>query len=141
MTSVDPERLRYQETRDLPRAEVLELYRKNEWSAADRPDELCSALANSHAVASAWDGAKLVGLGNAISDGALVVYYPHLLVLPEYRRLGIGRRLMRMLQTKYAGFHQQILVADGAAMEFYQECGFEPAGRTRSMWIYRGEEH
>jgi GNAT superfamily N-acetyltransferase len=33
-----------------------------------------------------------VGLGNAISDGALVVYYPHMLVLPEYQGRGIGRR-------------------------------------------------
>ena len=46
-----------------------------------------------------------------------------------------------MLQQRYAGFHQQILVAEGAAIAFYERCGFAQAGRTRSMWIYQGDDH
>jgi hypothetical protein len=44
-------------------------------SAALKPTELFNALMSSHSLVSAWDSDLLVGLGNAISDGLLVVYY------------------------------------------------------------------
>ena len=133
--------IKLSETLDLDRDKVLELYRKNKWSSAEKPDELMNALINSHALISAWDGDKLVGLGNSISDGHLVVYYPHLLVLPEYQGKGIGRIIMERFQEKYSGFHQQILVADGQAIEFYDKCGFTKAGVCIPMWIYQGHDH
>src|ERR1041385_593915 len=97
--------IEYRETRELPLADVLALYRANEWSSAKKPELLQKALLASHSLITAWDGDKLVGLGNAISDGHLVVYYPHLLVLPEYQGRGIGTHLMQMLKVRYAGFH------------------------------------
>jgi ribosomal protein S18 acetylase RimI-like enzyme len=133
--------IRYSETRELPVEPVLALYRANGWSAAEKPELLHQALANSHSLATAWDASQLVGLGNAISDGYLVVYYPHLLVLPEYQEQGIGTRLMQMLMARYDGFHQHMLVADGRAIEFYRKCGFERAGQTVPMWIYGGRDH
>ena len=133
--------IEYRETRDLPLADVLALYRANEWSSAEKPELLHRALRASHSLVSAWDGDKLVGLGNAISDGCLVVYYPHLLVLPEYQRRGIGAQLLRRLVARYAGFHQHMLVADGRALDFYRKCGFERAGQTEPMWIYAGHDH
>src|SRR4051812_20136363 len=103
--------IQYRETRDLPLDNILALYRANEWSSAQKPELLHKALLASHSLVTAWDGSKLVGLGNAISDGYLVVYYPHLLVLPEYQGLGVGSRLMQMLKAHYDGFHQHMLVA------------------------------
>jgi ribosomal protein S18 acetylase RimI-like enzyme len=133
--------IRFSETRDLPFESVLALYRANAWSAVQKPDLLHQALLASHSLVTAWDGGKLVGLGNAISDGHLVVYYPHLLVLPEYQGRGIGTELMRRLMARYQGFHQHMLVADGRALDFYRKCGFERAGKTESMWIYAGHDH
>jgi GNAT superfamily N-acetyltransferase len=138
---MNSEAIQYRETRELPLESVLALYRANEWSSAQKPELLHKALLASHALVTAWDRDRLVGLGNAISDGHLVVYYPHLLVLPEYQGRGIGTRLMHMLLARYAGFHQHILVADGRAIEFYRKCGFERAGKTESMWIYAGHDH
>jgi GNAT superfamily N-acetyltransferase len=129
------------EKRNIDKDQVLELYRKNKWSSADKPNELFKALENSHALISAWDGDKLVGLANSISDGYLVVYYPHLLILPEYQGKGIGSMIMDRFQDKYSGFHQQILVADGKAIEFYGKCGFKKAGSCEPMWIYKGHDH
>jgi ribosomal protein S18 acetylase RimI-like enzyme len=133
--------IRYSESRDLPLESVLALYRANEWSSAHKPDLLRKALLASHSLVTAWDGSKLVGLGNAISDGYLVVYYPHLLVLPDYQERGIGTRLMQMLMARYEGFHQHMLTADGRAIDFYRKCGFERAGKTEPMWIYAGHDH
>ncbi|MEL6580460.1 MAG: GNAT family N-acetyltransferase [Cyanobacteria bacterium J06621_12] len=121
--------------------QILPIYETNQWSAAQKPKMLNQALLNSHSLVTAWDKERLVGIGNAISDGYLVVYYPHLLVHVEYQRQGIGREIMRLLQRRYEGFHMQILVADTEAVHFYQKCGFTKAGNTESMWIYDGNEH
>lgn len=141
----DPHDLTLSETRDVPEAAVLALYRAHGWSAADKPDALLAALRGSHALVTAWHGGvrtgELVGLGNAISDGHLVVYYPHLLVSPAAQGLGVGRAIMDRLMATYAGFHQHMLVADGAAVGFYERCGFERAGGTVPMWVYDGGEH
>jgi len=133
--------IRYSETRTLTLESILALYSANAWSSAEKPDLLHKALLASHSLVTAWDGTKLVGLGNAISDGHLVVYYPHLLVHPEYQGRGIGTQLMRRLMARYDGFHQHILVADGRALDFYRKCGFERAGKCEPMWIYDGHDH
>jgi GNAT superfamily N-acetyltransferase len=133
--------IQYKDTRDLSIQNILPLYEANKWSAAKKPAQLLKALKESHSLISAWDGERLVGLGNAISDGHLVAYYSHLLVHPDYQGQGIGTRLMEMLMAKYAGFHQHILVADGRAVEFYRKRGFVRAGKTEPMWIYAGLDH
>ncbi len=126
---------------DIEEAETIELYHANKWSSADKPYQLISALRNSHTLVTARSEGKLVGIGNAISDGHLVVYYPHMLVHPSSHGKGIGRKMMEAMQSVYSGFHQQMLTADGDAIEFYKAIGFERAGKTESMWVYAGTEH
>lgn len=121
--------------------QILELYRANNWSSANKPENLVKGLKNSHSLVSAWYNGQLVGLGNALSDGYLVVYYPHLLVHPNYHGKGIGKKIMDRMQQIYGGHHMQILVADGKAIDFYAKCGFVKAGQSQSMWIYDGDEH
>lgn len=121
--------------------EVIDLYRANGWSSAERPTELLAALRNSHSLVTARVEHRLVGVGNAISDGHLVVYFPHMLVHPEFQGRGIGTKLMLALLERYAGFHQKVLTADGAAVGFYQSLGFIRAGNTEPMWVYAGKEH
>ena len=134
-------RVLYRSTKSLPKSEVLRLYRSVQWSAAKRPARLMRALKQSHSVVSAWVDGSLVGLGNAISDGSMVVYYPHLLVSPDFHRLGIGREIMKRLMSRYRGFHQHMLVAEAKAVSFYEACGFVRAGKTKSMWVFKGTEH
>ncbi len=128
-------------TKEIPIDSILEIYRLNEWSSAAKPEVLHQALTNSHTLISAWVGKKLVGIANAISDGHLVVYYPHMLIHPQYQSKGIGSKIMEAMQHIYGNFHQQMLTADGEAIEFYKKCGFEKAGKTKSMWIYQGNDH
>lgn len=131
----------YRDTKSLPREAVLKLYGALNWSAAQKPDALMQSLKNAHSLITAWDGERLVGLANAISDSFLVVYFPHALVLPEYQSRGIGREMMARMMKRYEGFHQQALIADEHAVEFYEQCGFTRAGRTVPMWIFDGDEH
>lgn len=133
--------IKLSETREINIGDILILYSANEWSSANKPNELYNALLNSETLITAWEGKKLVGLGNAISDGYLTVYYPHLLVLPEYQGKGIGKLIMDKMQEKYSHFHMQMLTADGRSVDFYKKNGFERAGKTEPMWIYQGNEH
>lgn len=126
---------------ELEEEEVIRLYRANGWSSADKPAQLMAALRNSHALVTARIGDELVGLGNAISDGHLVVYFPHMLVHPAHQGKGVGRLMMQSMLERYAGFHQMMLTADGEAIDFYKAMGFERAGKTEPMWIYAGSEH
>jgi len=127
--------------RKIEKSQIITLYKANNWSSAEKPTELYNGLMNSHSLVTAWGNDKLVGLGNAISDGYLMVYYPHLLVSPEYQGKGIGELIVNKMQEIYAGFHMQMLTADGKAIDFYKKMGFEKAGNTEPMWIYKGNEH
>ena len=122
-------------------SETIDLYRANGWSSADRPDLLIPALQNSHTLVTARKSGKLVGIGYSISDGHLVVYYPHMLVHPNHHGKGIGRKMMDAMLSLYSDFHMQMLTADGKAIEFYKALGFERAGITEPMWVYSGSEH
>ncbi len=133
--------IQIKEIKAIPAEAILNLYRANHWSSADNPEKLLPGLANSHHLVSAWDGDLLVGLGNAISDGHLVVYFPHLLVLPAYHGKGIGQMIMQRMAEHYRDFHQQQVVADGKTVAFYEKCGFSRSGDTVPMWIYKGNEH
>jgi GNAT superfamily N-acetyltransferase len=118
------------DTKDINPDAIITLYKANQWSSAEKPNELYNALLNSHSLITAWHEDRLVGLGNALSDGFLVVYYPHLLVHPDYQGKGVGPMILDKFKKKYGGFHQQILVADGKAIEIYEKCGFELAGQS-----------
>lgn len=130
------EEVEYRDKLELPRREVINLYSQCEWSSAKKPDALLLALLNSQTVISAWHQNSLIGLGNAISDQALVVYYSHLLVLPAYQNMGIGREIMKRLQSHYIDFHQQILLAINSAAPFYEKLGFKYSQGVKAMWIY-----
>jgi GNAT superfamily N-acetyltransferase len=121
--------------------EVTELYAANAWSSANKPAELIAALRDSHSLVTARIDGKLVGIANAISDGHLVVYYPHLLVHPGNHGQGIGRKIMQAMQEKYGSVHQQMLTADVDSVGFYESVGFERAGKTVPMWIYERADH
>jgi GNAT superfamily N-acetyltransferase len=122
-------------------AEVLEIYEANGWSSAHKPDKLIPALMDSETLVTARIDGKLVGVGNAISDGHLVVYYPHMLVHPACQGKGVGRKMMEAMLSIYGDYHQQMLTADDKAIDFYIKMGFERAGKTEPMWIYSGKEH
>ena len=134
---MDKMNIQYRDDRDFGMADVLDLYQANEWPSANKPDALYNALMNSHSVVTTWDENKLVGLGNAISDGHLTVYYPHLLVMPDYQGKGVGKTLLETLTAKYEHFHQHVLFAMAHATEFYLKCGFKKADKIDPMWIYK----
>ncbi|WP_206368260.1 recombinase family protein [Sphingobacterium sp. B16(2022)] len=97
------------EMRDIGPEENINLYRANQWSSADKPIELCNALSNSHSLITAWDNERLIGLGNAISDGVDTstingrLFLNLMASLAEYERELIRERTNAGLQSARAG--------------------------------------
>jgi len=105
---------------------VVRLYRSVDWPFGEESEKVRVSLANCHEIASAWDGDKLVGLALAVSDGAFVVYYSHVMVDPDYQGYGVGAQLMEELGRRYKGFHQEVVLCDRPMEDFYVKCGFTP---------------
>ena len=75
--------IQFKETRDLCLESVVALYKSVGWSSAEKPEALHRGLLNSHSLVTAWDGNRLVGLGNAISDSHLVALAAKRGYIPE----------------------------------------------------------
>ena len=116
-------------------AELQSLFASVQWDSANYPDKLFQAIRNSHHVISAWDGKRLVGLMNALSDGVMTAYFHYLLVRPEYHGKGIGRSLVKQMLDHYADYARKILIAYEQEAEFYKHCGFELGDGKVPMFV------
>jgi ribosomal protein S18 acetylase RimI-like enzyme len=120
--------IEYRDTADsLDLRQLAHLFESVGWhSRARDPERLAQKVRASMVTIAALDGEKLVGLAQAISDGAWHAYVTSVAVLPDYQRRGIGRELLRRLLD---GRPQLtfVLHADLPVHPFYRQCGFRPA--------------
>ena len=124
----------YSKQKDFREDELATLFLSVGWSSGNYPNRLAAALRNSDGVCSAWEGDRLVGLVNALSDGAMVVYFHYLLVHPDYQRRGIGKRLLDCMLEEY-GDCMKVLIAYDAQIGFYERAGFRVGEAKTSMSI------
>ncbi len=125
----------YKTTREFSEKELENIFLSVNWSSGKYPDKLVIAMKNSDHVLSAWDGDKLVGLMNTISDKIMTTYFNYLLVKPEYQAKGIGQKLVEMMLDKYKDFARKVLIAYDTETGFYEKCGFVPANDKTAMFI------
>ena len=124
------DRFRYSITKDLPRADVLALYRAAGWfGPSDPAPELDTMLANSFAVSAAFDDAgRLVGMARALSDGVSDAYILDVVVDPAHRSQGVGRAIVKHLAVHLASFGIDWIVCIGVpgTEAFYRAAGAAP---------------
>ena len=112
--------------------EIMNLYSSVGWVNYTRnPQVLVSAYKNSLLAIGAYDDdGRLVGIIRVVGDGASIVFVQDLLVLPEYRRRGIGSRLLDYVIRHYNDVYQMELLTDDnpETTAFYQSHGFVKVG-------------
>jgi GNAT superfamily N-acetyltransferase len=123
--------------------EIVALYKaggwwKEEYVAAD----LNNLIRGSFAFAVATDPAtgRAVGMGRVISDSVSDGYIQDLVVLPEYRKSGVGSRIVSALVSRClgAGITWIALIAQPDTEQFYLPLGFHPMERHVPL-LYRSE--
>ncbi|QTD43439.1 GNAT family N-acetyltransferase [Sporosarcina sp. Te-1] len=124
------------EKTDLTKEGIEQLFQSVEWESASYPEDLYQAIMNSHSVATAWDGDRLVGLANALSDDSMAVYFHYVLTDPAYQGCGIGKTIMNMMLDRYEDMHTKVLVSYPKAVGFYETLGFQPEQTSTPMYVF-----
>lgn len=118
---------------ELDPSEVMDLYNSVGWIAyTDRPEELLDGLRGSLRVVLARDADRLVGLARVIGDGATICYLQDVLVHPDARRQGLGRRLVDEVFAPFSTVRQHVLITDeeDGQKAFYEALGFTHLGTS-----------
>ena len=128
--------IRYTDKREFTEKQTEELFLSVNWASGKHPERLYKALQKCETVFTAWDGERLVGLANAIDDGAMTAYVHYLLVHPDYRGAGIGIELMELMKRRYEDFLYLFLVAENPPLVgYYESLGFTKQNETSVMEI------
>jgi len=125
----------YKSVKTFDKQKLQNLFLSVEWSSGHFPDKLVVAMENSGAVFSAWDGDRLVGLINALDDGAMTAYIHYLLVDPAYQGKGVGRELVRLISERFKDYLRIVLMAYDKEVAFYEKCGYKVGEGRKAMYI------
>lgn len=109
------------------RSELASLYDSVGWSSyTQNLEQLEQGVRNSLRVVTARVGGRLVGLARVVGDGATIIYLQDVLVAPDHRREGLGRRLVEAAFSPFQHVRQQVLLTDDepAQRTFYETLGF-----------------
>lgn len=129
--------VRFTDKREFTARQLEQLFLSVEWESGKYPERLKKALDNCGAVFTAWDGAELVGLANAVDDGEMTAYVHYLLVRPEYQGQGIGTALLDLMREKYKDYHHFFLVAEHKPLvSYYERLGFAEQSEM-SVMLYK----
>jgi ribosomal protein S18 acetylase RimI-like enzyme len=123
--------------------EIADLYRAGGWWKEEyEVEELPQLIRGSFLFAVAIDQTtgRAIGMGRVISDGVSDGYIQDLVVLPEYRKAGIGTQLVSILVKKCvkSGITWIGLVAEPGTEKFYLPFGFHPM-KGYTPLIYRSD--
>ncbi|MGL5640770.1 MAG: GNAT family N-acetyltransferase, partial [Paraclostridium sp.] len=95
----------------LNKNDLVNLYNNVGWSSYTNDiDTLIKSIENSLKVISVWDKDELVGLIRVVGDGYSIIYIQDILVLDNYQRLGIGRKLISIILDEYKNVRQKVLL-------------------------------
>jgi GNAT superfamily N-acetyltransferase len=105
--------------------QVIDLYDN---SGLPRPtndrDRIKKMFENSNLIVTAWDKDLLVGVSRSMTDWAWSCYLADLSVRHEYKKAGIGKKLIELTKEKVGDRCMLLLLSVPSAMEYYPKVGF-----------------
>jgi ribosomal protein S18 acetylase RimI-like enzyme len=123
-----------------PEIDILQLqalFRLGAFWAQDRGmADLEIAIAHSSPVVTAWAGDHLIGFARATSDWVYRATIWDVVVHPDYRGLGIGRKLVQtVLGHPAVNRVERVYLMTTHQQHFYEQIGFQ-ANTTTTMVLY-----
>lgn len=106
------------------------------WAQDRRLEDLSVAIANSEPTISAWNGDWLIGFARATSDGIYRATIWDVVIHPDYRGAGLGRKLVEtVLSHPRMNRVERIYLFTTYQQRFYEKIGFERNSST-TMILY-----
>jgi GNAT superfamily N-acetyltransferase len=118
--------------------EIIALYKSaGWWKDSYKASGIEKLIKGSYVFAVAVDSStgKAIGMGRILSDGVSDAYIQDLVILPQYRRKGIGRKIVEVL-LKYClsrGILWMGLISEPEQDGFYSSLGFKPMDKHIPM--------
>ena len=124
--------------------EIVILYKSaGWWKESYDPSGIKKLIKGSFAFAVVIDSVtgKTIGTGRILSDGVSDAYLQDLVVLPQYRGKGIGKKLVEFLLDNCLsrGILWIALISEPGQDSFYLSLGFKPLGRYIPMKYQKGD--
>ncbi len=106
------------------------------WAKERKIEDLNIAIENSEPVISVWDNQKLIGFARATSDGIYRATIWDVVIDPEYRGAGLGRKLVEtLLSHPRMNRVERVYLTTTHQQSFYERIGFE-ANSSTTMVLY-----
>lgn len=120
MNGPEPE-VEYRVPAEIDPAEAAALYVEAGWMESADETEVAAMLRGTFAVSAAFHEGRLIGFMRAFSDGVSDAYMLDLIVNEQYRRLGIGRKILENLADylKQRGIDWILCIGAQGTGEFY----------------------
>lgn len=101
------------------------------WAQNRSIEDLEIAIANSDPVVTVWDGEKIIGFARATSDGIYRATIWDVVIHPDYRGAGLGRKLVETVLTHpRLNRVERVYLMTTHQQSFYQRIGFEQNSTT-----------
>lgn len=85
---------------------------------------------NSNLIITAWDNEQLVGVSRSITDWVWSCYLADLAIHPDYKKRGIGKKLVQLTKAKLGEESMILLLSVPTAMEYYPKIGMKKEDRA-----------
>lgn len=106
------------------------------WAKERTVEDLNIAIENSDPVISVWDRQKLIGFARANSDGIYRAAIWDVVIHPDYRGAGLGRKLVEtVLSHPRMSRVERVYLTTTHQQSFYERIGFEVNSST-TMVLY-----
>jgi N-acetylglutamate synthase-like GNAT family acetyltransferase len=109
------------------------------WAQDRKSEDLEVAIANSEPVITVWDTERLIGFARATSDGVYRATIWDVVVHPDYRGAGLGRKLVEtVLSHPRMNRVERVYLMTSMQQRFYERIGFE-CNTTTTMVLFNQE--
>lgn len=96
------------------------------WAKERSSEDLSIAIANSEPVITVWDKERLIGFARATSDGIYRATIWDVVIHPDYRGAGLGRKLVEtVLSHPRMNRVERVYLMTTHQQRFYERIGFE----------------
>jgi len=122
-----------QNNKSITAEELISVFESVGWNKDSL--NIVKAFKNSYYITAYVEG-ELIGFARAISDGEYYTNIFDVIVVPEFQKRGIAKKMVLMIKQKFKGTYFFLTYTEGNK-KFYEKCGFEV--NNRAMWIEKNK--